>query len=125
MHEEHSAKKYVLKTIFLLAGHAEAGAEIMNRKRMKSILIVEDDAIIISGLIFVFEQEGYEVLHCGSVSEAKDAASDGRFSHEVLAMQLQMKTGLLITRMRQLMKRFRRKKRRAVCRQGSVLAYIN
>ncbi|GHU38243.1 DNA-binding response regulator [Clostridia bacterium] len=34
------------------------------------ILLVEDDAIIASGLVYALEQEGYSVTHCPSVREA-------------------------------------------------------
>jgi DNA-binding response OmpR family regulator len=59
----------------------------------KNILLVEDDAMIASGLAYALEQEGYAVTHCGNVREAKDAVSGGRFDLALLDMQLPDGTG--------------------------------
>jgi len=59
----------------------------------KTILLVEDDAIIASGLIYALEQEGYAVTHAKTVMEAKSAASDGGFDLAILDMQLPDGTG--------------------------------
>jgi DNA-binding response OmpR family regulator len=42
-----------------------------------NILLVEDDPVIASGLVYALEQEGYGVTHAMTVSEAKAAASGG------------------------------------------------
>jgi DNA-binding response OmpR family regulator len=58
-----------------------------------NILLVEDDAIIASGLTYALEQEGYAVTHAGSVREARRAAEGGAFDLAVLDMQLPDGTG--------------------------------
>ena len=55
---------------------------------MKRILLVEDDEIIASGLIYALEQEGYTVIHCGSVNEAVSKISANTFDLAILDMQL-------------------------------------
>jgi len=45
--------------------------------KTKHILLVEDDAIIASGLIYALEQEGYAVTYVTTVIEAKSAAGTG------------------------------------------------
>ncbi|MDR0424929.1 MAG: response regulator transcription factor [Clostridiales Family XIII bacterium] len=54
------------------------------------ILLVEDDATIASGLVYVLENEGYSVVHAKTVREARAAAAaaDVRFSLAILDMQL-------------------------------------
>jgi len=42
----------------------------IGRVILKKILIVEDDSIIASGLVYAFEQQGYAVTACGCVAEA-------------------------------------------------------
>ncbi|MCL2665216.1 MAG: response regulator transcription factor [Defluviitaleaceae bacterium] len=62
----------------------------------KKILLAEDDAIIASGLVYAFGQEGYTVTHCGSVREAKKAADCTAFDIAVLDMRLPDGTGFEI-----------------------------
>jgi DNA-binding response OmpR family regulator len=57
------------------------------------ILLVEDDAMIASGLIYVLEQEGYAVTRAGSVRAARGVLEDGRFELAILDMQLPDGTG--------------------------------
>lgn len=57
------------------------------------ILLVEDDSMILSGLIYAFENEGYVVTACKSVSEAKNAVSSNTFDLAILDMQLSDGTG--------------------------------
>ena len=53
------------------------------------ILLVEDDAMIASGLIYALEQEGYRVTHCSSVENSKKViSSEGDFDLAILDMQL-------------------------------------
>ncbi|GHU87457.1 DNA-binding response regulator [Clostridia bacterium] len=52
------------------------------------ILLVEDDAIIASGLCYALEQEGYDVTHRVSVREARSVTATSRFDLAVLDMQL-------------------------------------
>ena len=60
---------------------------------MKRILIVEDDAIIASGLVYALTQEGYAVIHSKSVSEAGIAISNDNFDLAILDLQLPDGTG--------------------------------
>jgi DNA-binding response OmpR family regulator len=62
-------------------------------KIMKQILIVEDDAIIASGLVYALEQEGYSVFHSKNVSEAISAVLNNKFDLTILDMQLPDGTG--------------------------------
>ena len=55
---------------------------------MKRILIVEDDAIIASGLVYALEQEGYAVVHSKSLSEAKNKIANEEYDLAILDMQL-------------------------------------
>ena len=58
-----------------------------------AILLVEDDSIIASGLVYALELEGYTVTHSGSVGEAKDAAAKDEYDLAILDMQLPDGTG--------------------------------
>jgi DNA-binding response OmpR family regulator len=60
---------------------------------MKRILIVEDDTIIASGLIYALEQEGYAAVHSKDVSEATNAVLNDTFDLAILDMQLPDGTG--------------------------------
>ena len=52
------------------------------------ILLVEDDQMIASGLIYAIENEGYEVTHCETVQSAINAVRSNSFHLAVLDMQL-------------------------------------
>ena len=55
----------------------------------KSILLVEDDAMIASGLIYALEQEGYQVAHCSNVKDVKrELSKKDDFDLAILDMQL-------------------------------------
>jgi len=61
---------------------------------MEKILLIEDDAMIASGLVYALEQEGYSVTHGRSVREAKGAIDTGmRYDLAILDMQLPDGTG--------------------------------
>jgi DNA-binding response OmpR family regulator len=60
---------------------------------MKRILLVEDDMIIASGLVYALEQEGYTVTHSKGVCEAINAIRNDKFTLAILDMQLQDGTG--------------------------------
>jgi len=60
------------------------------------ILLVEDDTLIASGLVYAFEQEGYAVTHCKSVSEAKKVTVNTVFDLAILDMQLPDGTGFKV-----------------------------
>ena len=59
----------------------------------KSILIVEDDAMIASGLVYALEQEGYVVTHSKSVADARNSLASAHFDLAILDMQLPDGTG--------------------------------
>jgi len=59
----------------------------------KSILLVEDDRVIASGLVYALEQEGYAVTHCKNVSEARSFISSGHYDIAILDLQLPDGTG--------------------------------
>jgi len=54
----------------------------------KTILLVEDDAIIASGLAYALEREGYAIIHTASVKEAVSVALKNKFDLAILDMQL-------------------------------------
>ena len=60
---------------------------------MTRILLVEDDAIIASGLVYALEQEGYAVVHRGGVSESAVAIANDAFDLAILDIQLPDGTG--------------------------------
>jgi DNA-binding response OmpR family regulator len=60
---------------------------------MIKILLVEDDEIIASGLIYAFVQEGYTITHSKNIHEAGNAVSTGSFDLAILDMQLPDGTG--------------------------------
>lgn len=57
------------------------------------ILLVEDDAIIASGLVYALEQEGYAVVHGKNVGEAVNIVLNDKFDLALLDMQLPDGTG--------------------------------
>lgn len=57
------------------------------------ILLVEDDAIIASGLVYALEQEGYAVVHGKNVGEAANIVLNDKFDLALLDMQLPDGTG--------------------------------
>jgi len=59
-----------------------------------TILLVEDDQMIASGLIYALEQEGYSVTHCQSVAEALCTLNGKQFDLAILDMQLPDGTGV-------------------------------
>ena len=60
---------------------------------VRKILIVEDDAIIASGLVYALEQEGYAAVHSKNVSEAVNTILNDTFDLAILDMQLPDGTG--------------------------------
>ena len=52
------------------------------------ILLLEDDLLIASGLVYALEQEGYGVVHVKSVEEGKRAILGEAFDLAILDMQL-------------------------------------
>ncbi|MDR0904757.1 MAG: response regulator transcription factor [Oscillospiraceae bacterium] len=63
------------------------------------ILLVEDDAIIASGLVYALEQEGYAVTHCSSAREARAIADRESVRLALLDMQLPDGTGFDVREM--------------------------
>ena len=60
---------------------------------MIKILIVEDDAMIASGLSYALEQEGYEVKTADCVAEARQVIDRENFSMAILDITLPDGTG--------------------------------
>lgn len=60
---------------------------------MDKILIVEDDAMIASGLSYALEQEGFETVTVGSVAQARAAFEPGQFVMAILDLALPDGTG--------------------------------
>ena len=58
-----------------------------------NMLLVEDDQMIATGLVYALEQEGYAVTHCQSVTEALAAIAARQFDLAILDMQLPDGTG--------------------------------
>jgi len=58
-----------------------------------TILLVEDDQMIATGLVYALEQEGYLVTHCQSVADALAAIATRQFDLAILDMQLPDGTG--------------------------------
>lgn len=52
------------------------------------ILFVEDDKVIASGLEYSLVQEGYTVLHCTNVADAKKAINENQFDLAILDLSL-------------------------------------
>ncbi|HPF86768.1 MAG TPA: response regulator transcription factor [Candidatus Limiplasma sp.] len=57
------------------------------------ILLVEDDKMIASGLVYAMEAEGYAVAHAKTVGEARRLIGEAAFDLAVLDMQLPDGTG--------------------------------
>lgn len=53
-----------------------------------TILLVEDDAMIASGLCYALEQEGYAVTLCDTIKTSKEAIKDCAFDIALLDVQL-------------------------------------
>jgi DNA-binding response OmpR family regulator len=58
------------------------------RNQPNNILLVEDDSIIASGLVYAMEGEGYHVTHAASVAEASAAIANHHFDLGLLDMGL-------------------------------------
>lgn len=63
------------------------------REQAQRILLVEDDTMIASGLVYALEQEGYEPVHCKDVKTAYEQLQSGSFDLAILDMQLPDGTG--------------------------------
>lgn len=61
--------------------------------RMKNILLLEDDIMIASGLVYALSNEGYEVTHCKDVSSAFSNIKNKIYDLAILDMQLPDGTG--------------------------------
>lgn len=63
---------------------------------IKRILLVEDDVMIASGLVYALEQEGYETVHCKDIESADRIIRAASFDLAILDMQLPDGTGFEI-----------------------------
>ena len=55
---------------------------------MNTILLVEDDTMIASGITYALQMEGYEVCHATTVTEAGSDIAKQKFDLAILDMQL-------------------------------------
>lgn len=60
---------------------------------MKKIMLLEDDVMIASGLVYALNNEGYEVLHLCTVMDAMQTIKTTKFDLGILDMQLPDGTG--------------------------------
>jgi len=63
---------------------------------MKKILILEDDVMIVSGLMYALESEGYKSMSAGTVRQALELIEKNEFDLGVLDMQLPDGRGTVI-----------------------------
>ena len=64
---------------------------------MNKILLVEDDTMIASGIIYALEMEGYEVCHVTTVADAHNFIEKKKFNLAILDMQLPDGIGLNVS----------------------------
>lgn len=64
---------------------------------MKKILLVEDDVMIASGLVYALEKEGYAPTSCKDIHSAINEIKSSRFDLAILDMQLPDGTGFDIS----------------------------
>lgn len=60
---------------------------------MKQILLLEDDVMIASGVVYALSNEGYGVVHCKDVHSALESLNNQMFHLAILDMQLPDGTG--------------------------------
>jgi len=60
------------------------------------ILLVEDDAIIASGLVYALEAEGWSVVHCTDAAGAIKALTERKFSLALLDLSLPDRSGFAV-----------------------------
>lgn len=65
---------------------------------MTKILLVEDGAMIASGLLYALEQEGYAATHCKDVKAASRAIQTAPFDLAILDMSYQMALALTLVK---------------------------
>ena len=61
------------------------------------ILLVEDDAVIASGLVYALEQEGYDVRRAGTVAEALRLLAEQAVDLAIIDMQLPDADGFAVS----------------------------
>ena len=61
------------------------------------ILLVEDDAVIASGLVYALEQEGYSVCHAETVAAALGVLSERAVDLAIIDMQLPDADGFAVS----------------------------
>lgn len=61
------------------------------------LLLVEDDAVIASGLVYALEQEGYNVRHAGTVAEALHLLAERAVDLAIIDMQLPDGNGFAVS----------------------------
>lgn len=63
-------------------------ADIKGGDSMVKLLLLEDDSMIASGIIYALNNEGYEVIHCKDVRSASEQIKTQSFQLAILDMQL-------------------------------------
>lgn len=61
------------------------------------LLLVEDDVVIASGLVYALEQEGYQVRHAGTVAEALRLLAESAVDLAIIDMQLPDGNGFAVS----------------------------
>ena len=64
----------------------------MNKNSLQ-ILIIEDDAVIASGLVYALENEGFSVTHAKNVAHARNAVDDRKYDLAIVDIGLPDGTG--------------------------------
>ena len=64
---------------------------------MNDIMLVEDDTMIASGILYALETEGYEVCHAATVADAHDFIKKREFHLAIIDMQLPDGTGFAVS----------------------------
>lgn len=65
---------------------------------MKRIMVLEDDTIILSGIVYALKNEGYETVSCGTVADAQKKAENMQIDLGILDMQLPDGNGRSVSR---------------------------
>ena len=60
---------------------------------MSRILLLEDDTMIASGILYALESEGYETNHATRIKDARSLIEHYKFDLAIIDMQLPVGTG--------------------------------
>ena len=62
---------------------------------MSRILLLEDDTMIASGILYALESEGYETNHATRIKDARSLIGHYNFDLAIIDMQLPMELDLM------------------------------